>query len=193
MKPGEIGFDFDGVIADIGETFIRLACQNHGYCSIALEDISSFTIEDCLSIPPAVVEQIFLDILKDSIGTGLKPLPGALDGMISLGQHAPVTIITARPDIEPVHDWFDHYYPATARERIRLISAKDHDNKGIYIREQNLRYFVDDRLQTCVQLAETGIKSILFSQPWNRSGDDLPRVASWQELTLLFDFNSEIP
>lgn len=61
----EIGFDFDGVIADTGEAFIRLACEEFAYCSYSLDDITSFQVQECLSIPSEQVEQIFSSILKD--------------------------------------------------------------------------------------------------------------------------------
>ncbi len=73
INSNEIGFDLDGVIADTGEAFIRLACEEFNYCSFRLEDITSFQVEECLSIPTDTAEQIFYAILKDSLGTGLKP------------------------------------------------------------------------------------------------------------------------
>jgi len=79
--PHEIGFDLDGVIADTAATFIRLACEQHDYCSFTLADITSFHVEDCLDIPMPLVEQIFTDILEDSLGTGLMPMPGAVEVM----------------------------------------------------------------------------------------------------------------
>ena len=67
IKSNEIGFDLDGVIADTAEAFIRLACHQFNYCSFSLKDITSFQIENCLSIPTPTVEQIFYAILKDSL------------------------------------------------------------------------------------------------------------------------------
>ena len=37
----EIGFDFDGVIADTAEAFIRLACSEYGYCGFSRDQIMS--------------------------------------------------------------------------------------------------------------------------------------------------------
>ena len=188
IAPGQIGFDFDGVIADIGEAFIRLACTKYGHCDLTLEQISSFQVEQCLNMPRSTIEMIFEDILRDSIGTGLKPIDGALDSLRQLSRHAPVTIITARPEIGPVSDWLDHYYGSEAT-RIKLVSSGDHDDKERYIREHDILYFIDDRLTTCMMLAESGLKPLVFSQPWNRSRHDLPSVSNWQEILELIDFN----
>ena len=42
IKSHEIGFDLDGVIAETGETFLRLACEEFGHCSFSLEDIKDW-------------------------------------------------------------------------------------------------------------------------------------------------------
>ena len=38
-------------------------------------------------------------------------------------------------------------------------------------------------------LAESGLKPLVFSQPWDRAGHDLPSVSNWQEILELIDFN----
>jgi len=189
IRPDSIGFDFDGVVADIGEAFIRLACDNYNYCSISLEDISSFQVEHCIDIPPEIVERIFADILQDSLGTGLKPIPGALETLARLSCVGEVTIITARPELQPVQEWFDFYRPPGSGNNIRLVATGDHDNKEGFIRQCGLHHFIDDRTLTCLQLAEAGLYPIVYTQPWNRNQHDLPTVANWDEIAELFDFS----
>jgi len=187
IPPGQIGFDFDGVIADIGETFIRLACTEHGYCSLDLNSITTFQVEECLDIPFETVTRIFQDILTDSISTGLKPIAGAVETLGRMSERTDVTIITARPEIEPVREWLAfHCGPETA-ERITVVSSGDHDDKERYIRQHDLAYFVDDRVHTCVQLAEAGLTPVVFSQPWNRGQHDLASVESWGELSTMLE------
>jgi len=187
IRPGTIGFDFDGVVADIGEAFIRLACQKHGYCSVRLDDISSFQVEHCIDIPRAVVESIFEDILRDSLATGLKPISGAIETLGRLGEIAGVTIITARPELEPVLDWFDYFCPPPVRDKITVIATGDHDNKESFIRQCGLHHFIDDRVITCQQLAEAGLQPIVYRQPWNYRQHNLPTVSDWHEIASLFD------
>ncbi|KGO35279.1 MAG: 5' nucleotidase, NT5C type [Desulfoprunum sp.] len=183
--PHEIGFDLDGVIADTAATFIRLACEQHDYCSFTLADITSFHVEDCLDIPMPLVEQIFTDILEDSLGTGLMPMPGAVEVMTELAAAAPVTIITARPLLQPARDWIDAHFPGEASRSINLIAMGDHNDKARYIHEHKLRYFVDDRAETCRQLAVENITPLVFSQPWNQDRQDMRSVTSWQEIRQL--------
>ncbi len=187
IRPECLGFDFDGVIADIGEAFIRLACRDYGYCSIAIEDLCSFQVEQCLPIDPAVVESIFASILEDSIGSGLKPITGAIETLTYLSRQAPVTIITARHQLQPVYDWLDHHCPPATVNKLRLIATGDHDAKEEHLRACGLHHFIDDRAATCRQLAEAGFAPIVYSQPWNRNQHNLPSVANWSEIGALVD------
>lgn len=182
IKSHEIGFDLDGVIAETGETFLRLACEEFGHCSFSLEDIKDFEVENCLGIPKEHVEQLFYTIMKNSLQCGLQPMEGAVDVITELATQAQVTIITARPLTQPVTDWLDHFFPAETCESINLVATGDHDDKFRYIKDHNLQFFVDDRVETCLQLAETHITPIVYNQPWNIGRHGLQNVNNWVEI-----------
>ena len=182
ILPQEIGFDFDGVIADIGEAFLRMACDEHQY-RINLDDITSFQVETCTNIPESVVHQIFADILEDSLATGLLPIPGALEVLTELAQQSRVRIITARALDQPVIDWFDNHLSQEICSQIDVIAMHDHDQKVRYIQEHNLQFFVDDRAETCAQIAQANLHPILFRQPWNSTWNDFTIVDDWQQLS----------
>jgi hypothetical protein len=185
ILPAEIGFDFDGVIADTVEAFIRIACEQYDHCDIRPEDITHFSVEQCLAMEAGTVESIFLAILRDSVGTGLLPMPGAIEVLGELTEQSTVTIITARPEAEPVHHWLQTVFPSSVWRRLRVVAMGDHDDKARYIRMSRLAAFVDDRAETCLQLSQAGIHSIVFSQPWNRNRHTLPTVWSWEEIRTL--------
>lgn len=185
IPPAEIGFDFDGVIADTVEAFIRLACEQYAHCDIRPEDITHFSVEQCLPMETEVVESIFLQILRDSVGTGLQPMPGAIEVLSELSRQATVTIITARPEAEPVHHWLQTVFPTPIYRRIRVIAMGDHNDKARHIRMSGLSTFIDDRAETCVELRRAGIHSIVYSQPWNRDRHTLPAVRNWEEIRAL--------
>lgn len=187
IDPALVGFDFDGVIADIGEAFIRLACTRYDYCDVELEQINSFQVEQCLDLPLHIIEKIFDDILEDSIATELKPIPGAVESLQRLSSHSQVTIITARPAIEPVREWLKLHLGEQSDGTFRLVSSGNHNDKERFIRQNNILYFVDDRAATCMQLAAAGLNPLVFSQPWNRNQHNLPTVSSWQEIIGLLD------
>ncbi len=182
IDPGRLGFDFDGVIADTAETFLRLACEEYGLCGIQKQDITNFEVEQCLDVDLETVNAIFTQVLVDSIGTGLQPMPGAVEVLGELAETAEVSVITARPLADPVHDWLAHVFPKSTLSRIRVVAMGAHDDKSRHIHDRKLRYFIDDRAETCVALNEVGINSIVFSQPWNENRHQLPVVHSWQEI-----------
>lgn len=185
VHPAEIGFDFDGVIADTAEAFIRIACEQYDHCGIRPEDITDFTVEHCLGMETDIAESIFLQILKDSVGTGLLPMPGSVEVLAELSNRAQVTIVTARPLAGPVHDWLRRMFSAGVYERMQVVAMGDHDDKVRHIRQLGLSTFIDDRAETCLQMHRAGIRSIVFSQPWNRNRHHLPSVRSWQEIRSL--------
>jgi uncharacterized HAD superfamily protein len=188
IQPHEIGFDLDGVIADTAEAFIRIACEKHDYCSFTSEDITNFELEECLGIPTDLVNSIFLEILLDSLSTGLQPMTGAVEVLGEISAHAPITVITARHLEKPVIDWFDNFFPGSTRNAIKLIAMGDHNDKLRYIQDHNLKYFIDDRAETCNMLAAANIKPLVFSHPWNRNRHNLPTVENWQEIRKLLAF-----
>ncbi|MDX9834182.1 MAG: hypothetical protein RBT36_03095 [Desulfobulbus sp.] len=183
--PADMGFDFDVVIAETVEAFIRIACEQYGSCDIRPEHITHFLVEECLAMEPEVVGSIFGAILRDSVGTGLQPMRGAVEVLSEMSERAPVTIITARPEADPVHCWLEAIFPAPVRRRLRVVAMGDHDDKARHIRQAGLSTFIDDRAETCVQLSRAGLDAIVFSQPWNRDRHSLPTVHSWAEIRAL--------
>jgi 5'(3')-deoxyribonucleotidase len=185
IDPASLGFDFDGVIADTAEAFIRLACEQYHHCEVRLTDITSFEVEECLNIAPEIVQSIFMEVLVDSIGTGLQPMPGAVEVLTDITRRAEVTVITARPEADPVHAWLETIFPQATHNNIRVIAMGDHDDKARHIKEQGLTHFIDDRAETCTHLESVGINPIVFSHPWNENRHTLPTVSSWQEIRAL--------
>lgn len=181
----EIGFDFDGVIADAAETFIRIAAENYGYNSFCKQDITNFELEDCINIPPHIVDKIFTEILTDSIGTGLKPIPGAIETLSLFANYSKVTIITARPIDQPVHDWLENYIEKPLLTNIRVVATGDHDDKIRHIHANNIKYFVDDRVATCQSLVKEEICPIVYQQPWNEGRHSLAKVSDWDDISYM--------
>ncbi len=182
IPPHQIGFDFDGVIADTAEAFLRLACLEYGRCDFTLEQITRFEVTQCLDMDADSIEAIFQQILLDPLGTGLRPMEGAPAVLTELAARAPVTIITARPHPDAVHAWLASQLPAPAVKQCRVIAMGDHDAKPAHIRHQGLTHFIDDRAETCLQLQQAGLHPIVYSQPWNRNGHNLPCVDNWQQI-----------
>jgi len=188
INPALIGFDIDGVVADTGGAFIRIANEEYGINSISLDDITSFEVIDCLDVDQGIIEEIFIRLLDDPLTAGLQPMEDAIPVLHRFADEAPLTFITARPHEKPIARWLKHYLQPATFEKIRLVAMGVHDNKTAYIKDLGLKYFVDDRLQTCNMLANEGITPLVYNQPWNKNGHDLPTVNDWQAIhSLCFD------
>lgn len=188
INPALIGFDIDGVVADTGGAFIRIAGEEYGINSITLDDITSFEVIDCLDVDQGIIEAIFTRLLDDPLTAGLQPMEDAISVLHRFADEAPLTFVTARPHKKPIARWLKNFLQPATFEKIRLVAMGVHDNKTSYIKDLGLKYFVDDRLQTCRMLANEGITPLVYNQPWNKNGHGLPTVNDWQAIrNLCFD------
>ncbi|CAG34801.1 5' nucleotidase, NT5C type [Desulfotalea psychrophila] len=181
IPAGEIGFDFDGVIANTASYFINLAKEKHNI-HINLEDITNFDVEECLNMSKEMADDIFMEIMQDSMSTRLQPLAGAIQTLSKIAQKHSATIITARPIQRPVEIWLERHFSAEILPKINLVAMGDHDGKVRYARERGIKYFVDDRADTCLQFARENFTPLVFEQPWNRGRHSLTTVSNWQEI-----------
>ncbi|BHH84559.1 5' nucleotidase, NT5C type [Desulforhopalus sp. 52FAK] len=181
----QLGFDFDGVIADTATTFLKIAKSQYGYNSFSKEDITNFELEECINMPKDVVERIFTDILTDSLGTGLQPMEGAVATLSQFARHERLTIITARPIDQPVHDWLETYFDKSLLSNINVVATGDHNDKIRHIHANGIQFFVDDRVATCQSLVTENICPIVYNQPWNAGRHNLTTVSDWDDISTL--------
>lgn len=186
IDPTFLGFDIDGVVADTAEAFLRLAWHRHGIREFTTDHITEFDVAKCLPIAPEIIDGIFATLLDHPIDAELQPMPDSVAVLTSLAQRAPLTFVTARPRQAPIAAWLQHILGPATFSRVRLIAMGDHDNKAAYLHELGLRYFVDDRAETCLNLHSQGFEPFVFSQPWNQGKHQLPCVASWREIEALY-------
>lgn len=182
IDPGLIGFDIDGVVADTAEAFIRLARSDYGVDNISAEDITEFVVEDCLPLDAELIGEIFQRLMVAPIESGLKPVAGAVEVLWDLAGEAPLTFVTARLLKEPIGLWLENVLGNSVFRKARLIAMGDHDGKAEHIRDLGLKYFVDDRAETCMALAKENITPIVFHQPWNRGRHNLRSVDGWASI-----------
>lgn len=182
IVPGKIGFDFDCVVADTMEAFIRLAAEDYGL-EVLPEEITDFMVENCLDIDLEIVDDIFAKLIRDPLGVDLKPMADAIAVLDELAMAAPLTLITARPDVKPVFEWLEHYLGSRSFTEIRLVATGDHDGKTGPIRKMGLSHFVDDRADTCnLLVGEIDITPIIYAQPWNFGKHRLDTVDNWRAI-----------
>lgn len=185
IHPRKIGFDIDGVVADTTEAFIRLAREDYSI-TVLPEEITDFSVADCLPMPPELITEIFLRLLNTPLEIGLKPTLDSVSVLGELAEIGPLTFITARPDPKPIAAWLEKHLGKQVFSDSRLVATGDHDGKAIHIKRLGLNYFIDDRHITCDQLAtEPYITPIVYSQPWNRGRHNHHSVENWADIRKL--------
>jgi hypothetical protein len=106
-------------------------------------------------------------------------MDNAVSVLTEFSLQAPLTLVTARPTKEPIAEWLHSVLGDDVYRRVKLIATGEHDGKFPFIKNAGLSAFIDDRAPTCIQLAEKGVQSIVFCQPWNEGKHCLPSVDSW--------------
>lgn len=183
IGPEEIAYDIDGVVADTMEVFVRLARERRGLQWITKDSIVEYNLYACLGLEHEVIDELICLTLDDEHTLQIPPMPGAPEVLTDVSRHCDLRFVTARIWPESITEWIYRLLPAVPRERIRVIATGSPDAKAAVLRDLGVHYFVEDRIETCRNLAKQGFHPLLFDQPWNRSGDgEFPRVRSWREL-----------
>ncbi len=185
IDPRQLAFDIDGVVADIMSTFISMAHERYNIHHVRYEDIVEFDLVNCLQMDEAVVWEILDLLLNRPEELDIAPFPDAVPVLTQLAQEHPLFFVTARDKAEPIFTWLINTLPQVAPEDINIIATGDPEAKLAYLQDREIVYFVEDRLETCFQLARHGIQPLLFDQPWNRRPHTFPVIYNWQDLAKL--------
>jgi uncharacterized protein len=188
IDPCSVAFDIDGVIADTMSLFLEIARDEFDVNGIRYEDITCYNLTDCIPMDPVIIDSIVERILNGDYTAPLRPIDGASEVITRIGRHRrPLLFVTARPYLGPIRDWICELLPMDA-ESILVVPTGSFENKAEVLLQQNISFFVEDRLDTCYHLKDAGVAPILFKQPWNREPHPFLEVGTWKELEALLEF-----
>jgi hypothetical protein len=188
IDPSFVAFDIDGVFADTMTLFLDIARYRYNIDGIRYEDITCYSLEQCLNIDKNIIEEIVKSLLDGSYTEPLKPIEGAPEVLTRIGRrHSPILFVTARPYLGPIYDWIADILPLDSGS-IEIVTTGTFQGKADVLLSKGISYFVEDRLDTCYLLRETGVVPVLFKQPWNRENHPFMEVGSWNELESLIKF-----
>jgi 5'(3')-deoxyribonucleotidase len=188
IDPKTLAFDVDGVFADTMTLFLDIAREEYGIHGIAYEDITCYSLEECIDIDTTVVEAILTQIVDGSYRAVLKPFQGAPEVITRMGEiHNPILFVTARPYQGHISDWIQNVLPLDSSS-IEVVATGSFEGKADVLLNKNISYFVEDRLETCFSLEAAGITPVVFKQPWNRDRHPFMEVGNWDELEALIQF-----
>jgi uncharacterized protein len=187
IDPRTLAFDVDGVVADTMRLFIDIARKDFGV-EIGYEQMTCYNLSRCLDVSEAVIEGVIRRLLDGTRDDGLHPLDGVSDVLNRLADCCdPVRFVTARPSPDHIRNWILDRLPL-AENQVDLVATGSFEAKTDVLLEKGIRWFVEDRLETCFLLEPAGITPILFRQPWNREPHPFLEVGSWDELAEVIEF-----
>jgi len=186
IRPGQIGFDIDGVFANTMGLFLEIARTDYGINHVQYDDITQYFLEDCLDIEPHLIKEIINRILQGDFETELKPVEGSVEVLSEMAFKGPLLFVTARPSLLPIKAWVEEILPESPFP-IEIVATGTFEGKADVLKARGVDFFVDDYLEICFMLDEQGLSPILFSQPWNRLSHPFPEVADWAEIRDLLD------
>jgi uncharacterized HAD superfamily protein len=187
IEPSELAFDIDGVVADTMAVFVALAHERYGFTWLTKEDLRRYDLRACLNVAPEILNDLICITLDDEHTLQIPPMHGAKEVLTDLARSAPLRFVTARIWPESIIRWLHQTLPEVDSGHIEVFATGLPEAKSHILKELNIRYFVEDRLETCELLAHDGIQPLLFDQPWNRAPEALafPRIEDWSQLAQL--------
>ena len=191
IDPAHVAFDVDGVIADTMSLFLDIPRREFRIEGIRAEDMTCYSLEACLDLDPEIICAILDRILSGNFSGTLKPIDGCPAVLTRIARYRnPLLFVTARTESELIQQWLQQMLPLDGKA-LQVVATGTFDGKTAVLLEHGVRYFVEDRLETCFQLKNAGIEPVLFSQPWNRQDHPFIEVQSWGELEELFVFGPQ--
>jgi uncharacterized protein len=166
------------------EMFVRLAHVRYGLTHLRKEHLSCYDLYRCLGLKKELLDDLICLTLDDAHTMQIPPMPGASEVLTEFARFAPLRFVTARVWPESITAWMHSILPEVPREQITVIASGAPEVKLSILRELEVCYFVEDRVETCYQLKEAGIQPLLFIQPWNLNepADGFIRIENWAGL-----------
>jgi uncharacterized protein len=181
IRPAELAFDIDGVIADTFRAFVNTARESYGV-EIEYEAITDYDFKKVIDIDDETSDAIIERILEDPVGIGIAPVQGAVAVLRRLSGFGPLCLVTARTNREAIMEWVRQTLTFDNGDYIRLEATGTHEQKLPVLLRHGIRYFVEDRLETCYLIQKSPVTPIVFDQPWNRQAHPFLSVGSWDDI-----------
>lgn len=182
IDPTALAFDIDGVIADTMHLFLDILETHYDIHTVRYADITAYRLDHCLDVDLNILEGAVGRILDGRYQAVLKPIPGAGQVLRRIGEATGrILMVTARPDSSLIARWMDQLLNGQTA-CLQIVATGCYDDKAQVLLDNGVKWFVEDRLETCHLVKAAGIEPVVFKQPWNQHPHDYLEVATWQEL-----------
>lgn len=187
ILPCDLAFDVDGVFADSFRLFAETVRDDYGI-SIEYEAITEYEFWKAMNIDEGICQEIVRKILDFPLEIGIQPINGAVEVLTRLLNVGPLLFVTARPDGNAILKWIQMNLGLTDTGCICVESTGAADEKLPVLLKHGVKYFVEDRLETCYILDQTPVTPIVFEQPWNKRPHPFRTVRSWDEISAMIEW-----
>lgn len=187
ILPCDLAFDVDGVFADSFRLFAETVRNDYGI-SIEYEAITEYEFWKVMNIDEGICQEIVRKILDFPLEIGIQPINGAVEVLTRLLNVGPLLFVTARPDGNAILKWIQMNLGLADTDCICVESTGAADEKLPVLLKHGVKYFVEDRLETCYILDQTPVTPIVFEQPWNKRPHPFRTVRSWDEISAMIEW-----
>ena len=187
ILPCDLAFDVDGVFADSFRLFAETVRNDYGIF-IEYEAITEYEFWKAMNIDEEICQEIVRKILDFPLEIGIQPINGAVEVLTRLLDVGPLLFVTARPDGNAILKWIQMNLGLADTDCICVESTGAADEKLPVLLKHGVKYFVEDRLETCYILDQTPVTPIVFEQPWNKRPHPFRTVRSWDEISAMIEW-----
>lgn len=175
--------DIDGVIVDFGSVILPLLSE---VCArpVLYQDLCSWDLGKALNIDEKTMAYTWEQILDSDLLRHAPPIKGAIKGLSALSKHE-VWLVTGRPT--SMKDLTVSWLQENKIKYDRIVFDR-RGNKHTVGSEFDV--FVEDLIEEARIIAEAGIFTLLFDQPWNQGqvpSENCQRVYDWNTIVLLIN------
>ena len=173
-----LGVDIDNVIAATDEV-IRGQINSQYEIESNKEDIKYWFYHKSLPITEAQEEQIFTDFHHNHIRS-VVVVNCSVQALTTLSKYFTIDLLTNRPKFTQEDT---KYWLATHQIPYNSLFFTDHKIRMA----ASISLLIEDRGETALEFAETGVPVFLLDYPWNRSfnHENIKRVSNWEEITVI--------
>lgn len=186
INKDSIAFDIDGVLVNTMELILHLVHEKTGR-DYSLREFTEYDVSECLDIDRETAYSIYMDIMSDEYNDRLTLIDGAKDVLQKLAAVTDtILLVTARHHLGNFKAWLCAALEIP-EDKVEMIGTGSFEAKLDVLRSHGKTVMVEDRLETCLILAEGGITPLVFVQPWNRKPHAFMDV-DWAAIDHLLDY-----
>ena len=197
MKRLRIGLDLDNVLLDFYSHICDYYNARHG-TSWKYSDLKSWYLEHTWGCSNQYVVDILDDFYHSDEHKLVTPIVGSTKAIEELSPSHDLFIITSKPDYlkKQTEEWLLNQYGDVFKS-VHMINQYHGEGprrtKSGVCEELCVDIFVDDHIGNTVEVADTGVKALLFDAPWNRVEipQHVERAHSWEDVVLKINLFAE--